>query len=254
MKVKTVLFDVCGVLGDARGKVPWKAKVAMEEAKLSEKYGIGLIEILNAYSTGGFDSLWRKYKVRSPDIALYFRAWDGIPEYPVGSVRIYSEVPFVFNKLLKAGIDIAICTRLTNQNVANVLREIKKRGFEGQIERDIRVFNPQSDEIRKDDGKFVEKILYEAYNKTESPMVYVDDGLERAVHFRTWNSDLFIIGSTRGFYSVRDLQTTYYKKVNGSVVFEKFESESDANKDSYSKLFNTVINNLEELDKIIDIK
>lgn len=215
MNIKSVIFDVCGVLGDARGKVPWKAKVAMEEANLCEKYGIGLIEILKAYSKGGFDPLWEEYKVGDPEQNQYFTAWDGIPEYPPGSVLIYPEVPFVFNKLLNAGINIVICTRLTNENVTNVLNEIKKRGFKGQIEHDIKVFNPKNDDVRKDDDSFIEEVLKFAFDDTKKPMIYIDDGLARTVHFKTWDNgdnNIFIIGSSRGFYNVKELQTMYYNQ------------------------------------------
>jgi len=253
MKVKTIIFDVCGVLGDCRGTVPWKVKVAMEEATLSEKYGIGFTEIITAYTMGGFDDLWRKYKVDPSDIGQYFTAWDSIPEYPLGSVRIYPEVPFVLNKLMEAGVDIALFTRLTNQGVMNVLKEIKRRGFEGDIEDDIKVFNPETDDVRKNDEKFIEKVMFKAYEETQAPRIYIDDGLDRIVQFREWDSNLFAIGSARGFYSVKDLQTTYYLKSDGGLVFENFESELDASKKGYSKLFNDVITTLENLSGIIPI-
>lgn len=258
MKVKSIIFDVCGVLGDARGTVSWKIKVAMEEARLSEKYGIGFDEILSAYTTGGFDDLWMKYIVSDDDIGQYFEAWDAIPEYPPGSVRIYPEVPFVFNELIKADFNIVILTRLTSQNVINVLREIKRRGFEGEIENDIKVFNPLNDEVRKCDKLFVEKVLYKAYTETQDPRMYIDDGLERIVHLREWDSDLFTIGSAKGFYNVEFLQTIYCNKSNGGLDFKNFVSEPDASKEGYFKLFNDVICTLEDLriisNGIIDIK
>lgn len=253
MKVKTIIFDVCGVLGDCRGTVPWKVKVAMEEATLSEEYGIGFSEIMRAYAMGGFDDLWRKYEVDGPHIKQYFTAWDSIPEYPVGSVRIYSEVPFALNKLMEAGIDIALFTRLTNEGVVNVLKEIKKRGFEGDIEDNIKVFNPKTDDVRKNDEKFIEKVMFKAYKETQAPRVYVDDGLDRIVQFREWDPDLSAIGSARGFYSVNDLRTTYYKKSDGGLVLENFESELDAKKQGYFKMFNDVITTLEDLFEISSI-
>lgn len=253
MEVKTIIFDVCGVLGDARGRVPWKVKVAMEEAMLCEKYGIGFNEIARAYTTGGFDNLWEKYKVNDPDRGQYFAAWDAIPEYPPGSVGIYPEVPFVFNALIKADLDIAILTRLTSQNVANVLREIKRRGFEGEIEDDIKVFNPKTDEVRKSDKNFVNKVMLKAYKETQAPRIYIDDGLVRGVHLKGWDNNLFSIGSARGFYCVEYLQTIYYKRSKRGLVYERFESKSDANKEGYFKLFDDVITTLEDLYEIIDI-
>lgn len=251
VKVKTILFDICGVLGDARGTVPWKIKVAMEEANLSEKYGIGFIELMKAYSSGGFNGLWRKYKMKSPDIGKYFETWEEIEEYPPGSVKIYHEVPFVFNKLINAKIRIVLLTRLTNQNVINVLSEIKKRGFEGDIESDIEVFNPQNDEERQEDKRFVEKVMFKAFKETQGPRIYVDDGLDRVVHLKEWDSNLFAIGSTRGFYSIEDIQTMYYK-ADKELVFKNFKSESDARDKGYSKLFDAAITNLEDLFNIID--
>lgn len=253
MKPKTILFDVCGVIGDARGKVPWKIKAAMEDAMLCEKYGIGFYEIMNAYATGGFDILWRRYKVKGPDRGQYFGAWDAIPEYPPGSVVVYPEVPFVFNELLEADVDIALLTRLTCQNVTNVLREIKRRGFKGEIEEDIKVFNPKTDDVRKSDKAFVEKVMYKAYKETQAPRVYIDDGLERVTHFREWDRNLFTVGSARGFFCVKYLQTVYCRKSNGGLIYKIFGSESEAMKEGYSKIFDGVITNLQDIFKIVDI-
>jgi len=253
MKLKTIMFDVCGVLGDARGKVPWKIKVAMEEARLCEKYGIGFNEIMTAYAKGGFDSLWRRYKVNDPDRGQYFVAWDAVPEYPPGSVVVYPEVPFVFNKLLEADVDISLLTRLTCQNVTNVLREIKRRGFKGDIEDDIKVFNPKTDNVRKSDKAFVEKVMYKAYKETQAPRAYIDDGLQRVVHLREWDRNLFTIGSARGFFCVKYLQTIYCRKSNDGLIYKNFDSESDATKEGYFKIFNKAITNLEEIFEVIDI-
>ena len=252
MKVKTILFDVAGVIGDVRGTVPWKVKVSMEEANLSEKYGIGFIELMKAYSSGGFNGLWRKYKVKPLDIGQYHKTWDIIQEYPPGSVRVYHEVPFVLNKLINSKINIVLLTRLNNQNVTNVLREIKRMGFKGDIKSDIKVFNPQNDEVRKNDREFVKEVMYKAFKETQAPRAYIDDGLDRVVCLKEWDSNLFAIGSARGFYSIEDLQTMYYKS-DEPLVFKNFKDESDARKGGYSKLFDAAITNLKELFKIIDI-
>ncbi|MEW6716525.1 MAG: hypothetical protein AB1345_03325 [Chloroflexota bacterium] len=252
MKIKTILFDVCGVLGDARGTVPWKIKVAMEEASLCEKYGIGFTDLMKAYCSGGVDRLWVKHKVQPQDIEIYFSTWDKIPEYPPGMVKMYPEVPFVFNRIGAKGISISLLTRLTRDNVYNFLNEIKVRGYEGDIRSEIRVFFPETDDVRKNDRLFIEKVLVKAYRETSGQRVYIDDSLDRVANFKQLDDSLIAIGSARGFYSVEDLKTMFYRKENRSYSFENFEVESEAIEKGYSRLFDHVITNLHDLEGLID--
>ena len=265
IKIKTILFDVSGVLGDVRGTTSWKIKVAMEEADLDEKYDIGFINLMEAYSSGGFSNLFEEKGVTEEDAIKYQRAWGALQEYPPGSVKIYHEVPDVFNKLIDAGIVISFLTRLTTENLANVFKMLKNRGFKGQIEiiegkkdikietgSNIKVFNPQTEDVRRDDDLFVEKVMYKAIKETVPERAYVGDELDRAPRLKTLDKNLFAIGSARGFFSKEYLQNAYYKIENKYLEFEQFNNESEIG-EQYSKVFNNCITNLNDLFNIIDV-
>ena len=266
-KVKTILFDVSGVLGDVRGTVSWKIKVAMEEAQLDKKYGIGFIELAKAYSSGGFDRIWEKYRVDEKVKNQYFRIWSALQEYPPGSVRIYPEAPFVLNKLLDAGITICFLTRLTSSNVLNVLKELQRRGFKGKLDdvmekedeiifgsgMDIKIFNPKTLGERIHDKEFVGKVMYRAIEKTMGPRAYVGDEIDRGPYLAMLDEELLLIGSTRGFFSVEDLKTVYYKKLDDYFDFKNFKDTSDAMREGYRKEFDAVIEDLKDLYEIIDV-
>lgn len=245
IEVRTLLLDVSGVIGDVRGTCSWKIKVAMEEADLDHKYGIGFSELMRAYSTGGWDSLWERYLVKDTDRNEYMKTWSAIQEYPPGSVRVYSEVPFVFNALIDRNINICLVTRLTNDNVENVLHELKRRGF--KYEKKLKVFNPQSEDERRKDRIFVENILYKACIDTLSPKAYIGDELDRGPQLRIFDEDLIIIGSARGFYSVDELKTAYYKMLGNRFDFKNFDEHSRASREGYQKIFDYVITSLKDL-------
>ena len=268
IKIKTILFDVSGVLGDVRGTTSWKIKVAMEEAQLDEKYDMGFIDLMEAYSSGGFGNLFEEKGMAEEDTIKFYRAWEALQEYPPGSVKIYHEIHDVFNKLLDAGIVIGILTRLTTENLANVFKMLKNRGFKGQIEiiegkkgikiktgSNIKVFNPQTDAVRFDDDLFVEKVMHKAIKETVPKRVYIGDELDRAPRLKTLDKNLFAIGSARGFFSKEYLQNTYYKIENRyrNLEFEQFNNESEIG-EQYSKVFNGCITNLNDLFNIIDVK
>lgn len=248
MTVQTVLFDVCGVIADARGRVPWKIKVAMEEACLAETYGIGFMELMLAYCSGGFSGLWKKYKVEDKDRNHYHQIYDMIPEYPPGSMSVYPEVPFVLNELRNNGIVIGFLTRLTTENVRTILREIQRRRFEGDIDNDIKLFNPRNDEVRKNDDRFVAEVMHEAIEGTDPRRVYVDDSIDRSAHLKRWDPELVAIGCTRGFYSEKEMRRVYYKLTDDGFEYSTYQ------KKGYKRLFDVVLSTLEDLpEKILAI-
>jgi len=249
IRLKSLLFDVSGVIGDVRGTVSWKIKVAMEEAGLDQNYGIGFFELAEAYSSGGWDALWKKYAVKDKDVGKYMRTWSSIPEYPAGSVRIYPEVPFVLNHLVEANINVCFLTRLTNENVENVLSELERRGFKGEI----KVFNPQTEDERRSDSRFIERVLCKACTDTLSPKAYVGDELDRGPQLRIFDEDITLIGSTRGFASVRELKTLYYRWFDGRIDFQHFDKDTNAQKKGYCKVFDRIITNLNDLLDIVNM-
>jgi len=265
MATQTLLLDVSGVIGDVRGTVSWKIKVALEEAELDKKYGIGFFDIARAYSTGGFDPTFAEYDVRPEDVRKFRAAWGAISEYPPGNVRIYPDVPFALNELESKGITVCFLTRLINENVVNILRELQRRGYKGRVQIDeeghgvrvgeknaIRVFNPQNDDQRTKDCKFISEIIQPSFTETEGPHAYVGDELERGPILKELNDDVVVIGCARGFFSRRQLETAYWKIVKVNEVprlqFDFYEDEVQAREKDYNqKVFDHVITGLGEL-------
>lgn len=195
-EIKTVIFDISGVIVDARASFCRKIDVSMQYAGLCE-WDISFEELLLALGRDGFDDLFDKRNVPNRRRDLFYDIWSKIPEFYPGNIYIFEGVIPTLNRLLKQGFKVAFASRLASIYRKILIMELEKGGVE-DVGR-IKVEGPSEEE------RFLpycmQYVLKRVIESTQAPRLYVDDSINRAKIMKTIDPKIYCVGSTSGFFN-----------------------------------------------------
>ena len=211
-KFKTVIFDISGVLVDARSEFCRKIDVSMEYARLCE-YDFSFEELLVAFGRDAFPEVFKKKikdkKIRNQREDEFYATWSKIPEFYPGNVKIYDNVIPTLHWFLKQGFSVVFASRLASQYCEILMEALKKKGLEENEK--IKIFTPTPKE------RFLPNCMDFVFKRvmanTESPRIYIDDSINRMSIIKKFDPKILCIGSTCGFFGEVALRNSGADKV-----------------------------------------
>lgn len=198
-KYKTIIFDVSGVIVDARTEFCRKIDVSMAYAKLSE-CDFSFEELLFAFGRDAFPELFKNKikdkKLRKEKEDDFYNTWAKIPEFYPGNINLYDDVIPTLNWFLKQGYFVVFATRLGSKYCLLLKEELVKRELE-DVEK-IKVHNPTPEERFL--PNCMDFVFKRVMDDTISPRVYVDDSINRMGTMKKFDPGILCVGSTCGFF------------------------------------------------------
>ena len=198
-KYKTIIFDVSGVIVDARTEFCRKIDVSMAYAKLSE-CDFSFEELLIAFGRDAFSELFKNKikdeKLRKEKEGRFYDTWAKIPEFYPGNINLYDDVVPTLTWFLKQGYSVVFATRLGSKYCLMLKEELKKRELEDVNK--IKVHNPTPEERFL--PNCMDVVFKRVMDDTTPPRVYVDDSINRMAAMKRLDPGIFCVGSTCGFF------------------------------------------------------
>lgn len=200
-KFKTVIFDISGVLVDARSKFCRKIDVCMECARLQE-HDFSFEELLMAFGRDAFDKLFED-KIKNENLRGrlkddFYRTWGKIPEFYPGNISMFDDVIPTLNRLSKEGFIVVFATRLAREYCEILREELKRIGVEET--EGIEMYEPTEEE--RFSPNCMDLVFKRVIKDTEPPRVYIDDSINRMALMKAdrFDPEIYCIGSTCGFF------------------------------------------------------
>lgn len=215
-KFKTVIFDISGVLVDARSEFCRKIDVSMEYARLCE-YDFSFEELLVAFGRDAFPEVFKEKiedeKIRKQREEEFYSTWGKIPEFYPGNVKIFDDVIPTLHWFLKQGFSVVFASRLVSQYCEILVGAAKKKGLE-ETEK-IKIFNPTPEERFL--PNCMDFVFRRVMDNTEPPRAYVDDSINRMSIIKKFDPKILCMGSTCGFFGEVALRNSGADKVINSL-------------------------------------
>ena len=211
-KIKTIIFDISGVLVDARSEFCRKIDVSMEYAGLCE-YDFSFEELLVAFGRDAFPEVFKK-KIKDKKILKqreedFYSTWGKIPEFYPGNIKMYDDVIPTLHWFLKQGFSVVFASRLASQYCEILMEALKKKGLE-ETEK-IKIFNPMPEERFL--PNCMDFVFKRVMDNTEPLRVYIDDSINRMDVIKKFDPKILCIGSTCGFFGEFALRNSGADKV-----------------------------------------
>ena len=211
-KYKTMIFDVSGVIVDARTEFCRKIDVSMAYAKLSE-CDFSFEELLIAFGRDAFPELFKNKikdkKLRKEKEDRFYDTWTKIPEFYPGNINLYDDVVPTLTWFLKQGYSVVFATRLGSKYCLMLKEELKKRELEDVTK--IKVHSPTIEERFL--PNCMDVVFKRVMDDTTPPRVYVDDSINRMASMKRLDPGIFCVGSTCGFFGELALKNSGADKV-----------------------------------------
>jgi len=164
-KFKTVIFDISGVIVDARPEFCRKIDVSMKYAGLHE-HGFSFEELLVAFGRDAFNDKFkekiRKEKLRNQKMNDFYTTWGKIPEFYPGNIAIFENVIPTLTTLMKQGFKVVFASRLAFKFREILKEELRRKGIE-EVEKYLFSIEPEYKQYLKNGT--VDKEIVRAFNR-----------------------------------------------------------------------------------------
>ena len=164
-KFKTVIFDISGVIVDARLEFCRKIGVSMEYAGLHE-YDFSFEELLVAFGRDAFDDKFkekiREEKLRNQKMNDFYTTWGKIPEFYPGNVKLFENVIPTLTTLMKQGFKVVFASRLAFEFREILKEELRRKGIE-EVEKYLFSIGPEYEQYLKNGT--VDKEIVRTFNR-----------------------------------------------------------------------------------------
>lgn len=176
-KFKTVIFDISGVIVDARSEFCRKIDVSMEHAGLHE-YDFSFEELLLAFGRDAFNDKFKEKirgkKLRNQKMNDFYTTWGKIPEFYPGNIEIFENVIPTLTTLMKQGFKVVFASRLAFEFREILKEELRRKGIE-EVEKYLFSIGPEYKQYLKNgtvDDEIVKAFNRKNYSLSNEAKIY----------------------------------------------------------------------------------